>query len=451
MAIPNKNDGVLSMFYYSPSVKQCHNLKGKPWRAVVYYTDPITKLKRQKSKTLRGANGKREALKMAREWMDEINAIAEKNEFDKNEKTVESVILAYEEMRLSKGIQKSTYKRNLLITKNYITPYLGDYLFTSIDRNDIDDWVSKLFEKGYSPTTILNAFKQLKKVYTYYFDRDEIEINPFKGVKTPKGGGARKTHLTKEQMDAFLSAVMTEYETPQNAMYCGCMIACYAGLRRGEICALRWRNIDFQAQTITIDSAIGYGEGGGYTKDPKNESSKRTFPILPQLLEVLKERYDYLKPQSNWFVIGNEEKFMSLQSFTYSFQKLADKYGLVDYYGKRLTPHGLRHNIASIGIRSGMDIASLATMMGHASKAMTLDIYGDDDPDAMKTASEKLALRFDDESEIAVSDKTAEKLYEIEQKLKQDETAIQAEPKAKRKPNRNTNRQVKRKIKKRGI
>ena len=439
------------MFYYSPSVKQCHNLKGKPWRAVVYYTDPITKMKRQKSKTLRGANGKREALKMAREWMDEINAIAEKNEFDKNEKTVESVILAYEEMRLSKGIQKSTYKRNLLITKNYITPYLGDYLFTSIDRNDIDDWVSKLFEKGYSPTTILYALKKKKKVYTYYFDRDEIEINPFKGVKTPKGGGARKTHLTKEQMDAFLSAVMTEYETPQNAMYCGCMIACYAGLRRGEICALRWRNIDFQAQTITIDSAIGYGEGGGYTKDPKNESSKRTFPILPQLLEVLKERYDYLKPQSNWFVIGNEEKFMSLQSFTYSFQKLADKYGLVDYYGKRLTPHGLRHNIASIGIRSGMDIASLATMMGHASKAMTLDIYGDDDPDAMKTASEKLALRFDDESEIAVSDEIAEKLYSIEQKLKQDDTAIQAEPKAKRKPNRNTNRQVKRKIKKRGI
>lgn len=406
------------MFYYSPSVKQCHNIKGKPWRATVYYTDPATKIKRQKTKTLREANGKREALKLARVWMDELNAIADKNEFDKNEKTVESVILAYEEMRLSRGIQKSTYKRNLLITKNYITPYLGDYLFTSIDRNDIDDWLDKLFEKGYSPTTILNAFKELKKVYTYYFDRDEIDKDPFKGVKTPKGGGARKTHLTKEQMNAFLNAVMTEYETPKNAMYCGCMIACYAGLRRGEICGLRWRNIDFQAQTITVDSAIGYGEGGGYTKDPKNESSKRTFPIMPQLLEVLKERYDYLKPQNNWFVIGDKEKFMSLQSFTNSFQKLADSYNLVDYYGKRLTPHGLRHNIASIGIRSGMDIASLAKMMGHASRAITLDIYGDDDPDAMKTATEKLALTFDDESEIAVSDETTKKLYELEQKYR---------------------------------
>ena len=114
------------MKYYSPSVKQCHNLKGKPWRATVYYIDPETKVKKQKTRVIRTANGKREALKMAREWMDELNEIADKNEFDKNKKTVESVILAYEEMRLSRGIQKSTYKRNLLITKNYITPYLGD-------------------------------------------------------------------------------------------------------------------------------------------------------------------------------------------------------------------------------------------------------------------------------------------------------------------------------------
>ena len=78
--------------------------------------------------------------------------------------------------------------------------------------------------------------------------------------------------------------------------------------------------------------------------------------------------------------------------------KFADKYNLVDAYGERITPHGLRHNLATIGIDSGMDIASLSLIMGHASRAMTLDIYGDANQDALKTAVDKLALSFSDDN-----------------------------------------------------
>ena len=57
-------------------------------------------------------------------------------------------------------------------------------------------------------------------------------------------------------------------------------------------------------------------------------------------------------------------------------------------------PHGLRHNFATVGIRAGMDIASLALMMGHASRAMTLDTYGDANADALNLASVKLTDTF---------------------------------------------------------
>lgn len=405
------------MLYYSPSVKQCLDRKGKPWRATVYYVDATTNQKKQKTKMLKGASGKRDAQRMARIWLDELNAKAEQKANADKGKTVSEVIQEYEENRLSIGrIEKSSYKKDLTITKNYITPYLGDYFFSSVDRNDIEEWLTELFNRGLSSTTIRNAYAQLKKVYTYYYEREEIEKNPFKGIDAPKSGSGKKTHLTKEQMNAFISAVGSEFDSPKNAMFCGCYLACYGGLRRGEICGLRWRNINFENATITIDSAVGYGEGGGYTKPPKNNSSNRTFPMMPQLFEALKERYDYLQPKGNWFVIGDKEKFMSLQAFTNSFQKLADDYNLKDIYGKRITPHGLRHNFATVGIRSGMDIASLSLMLGHASRAMTLDTYGDANPDALKTASEKLALTFDDESNIAVSDETAKKLYKLEKK-----------------------------------
>lgn len=212
----------------------------------------------------------------------------------------------------------------------------------------------------------------------------------------PKKGDVKVTHLTNEQMDNVLEAVYLDFE-PQDPMYVGILLAFYAGLRRGEICGLRWNDIDFNRHTIRVRSAVGVSEGkglGDYTKNPKNKSSTRTFPMLPQLEQALKERKALISPQDNWFVIGEEEQFMRPQQYNRLFSEFVERNNLVDAYGKKIVPHGLRHNFATVGIRAGMDIASLALMMGHASRAMTLDTYGDANADALNLASVKLTDTF---------------------------------------------------------
>jgi len=388
------------MKYTTFHVQQLADRKGKPWQARAKYKDVYGKWK-ETSKVMTGAKGKKEATRMAKEWFDELNAQADLMPNAGKAKTVDEIYKEYLKHQLDTGeIERSTYSNSLYSYNKYIKPYLGDYIFATVDKTVLSSWLTKLYQAGLSQNTIHTTYARLKKVYNYFYNNGELLKDPFKGVKMPKKGEAKVTHLTNEQMDNVLQAVYNDYE-PQDPMYVGILLTFYAGLRRGEICGLRWNDIDFYKHTITVRSAVGVSSGkdGDYTKNPKNRSSNRTFPMLPQLEEVLKQRKVLIKPLDSWYVIGDEEEFMRPQQYNRLFSEFVERNSLVDAYGKKIVPHGLRHNFATVGIRAGMDIASLALMMGHASRAMTLDTYGDANADALALASVKLKDTFNDNTD----------------------------------------------------
>ena len=388
------------MKYTTVSVKQLVNRKGKPWQARAKYKDVYGKWK-EVSKMMTEAKGKKEAQRLANEWLAQLNAEADLMPNVSKAKTVDATYMEYLKHQLDTGeIEKSTYTNSIYSYKKYIQPYLGDYIFATVDKTVINSWLTQLYQLGLAQSTIHSAYARLKKVYNYFFNNGELLRDPFKGVKMPKKGEPKVTHLTNEQMDNVLTAIYTDYE-PQDPMYVGILLAFYAGLRRGEICGLRWNDIDFYKHTITIRSAVGvsYGENGDYTKSPKNKSSNRTFPMLPQLEQALRERKTLIRPLDSWYVVGEGEEFMRPQQYNRLFCEFVERNSLVDAYGKKIVPHGLRHNFATVGIRAGMDIASLALMMGHASRAMTLDTYGDANADALSLASVKLKDTFNNNTD----------------------------------------------------
>lgn len=388
------------MKYTAVSVRQL-NRTGKPWQARAKYKDVNGKWK-EVSKMLPDAKGKKEANRIAKEWLDILNAQSDLMPTVGKVKTIDETFKEYLKHQLDIGeIEKSTYSNSIASYNKYIKPYLGDYVFATVDKTILNGWLTQLYQLGLSQNTIHTTYARLKKVYNYFYNSGDLLKDPFKGVKIPKKGEAKITHLTKEQMDNVLSAVYGDYE-PQDPMYVGILLAFYAGLRRGEICGLRWNDIDFYKHIITVRSAVGVSdiEGyGDYTKNPKNKSSNRTFPMVPQLEQALKDRKALINPKDSWFVIGEEEKFMRPQLYNRLFSQFVERNNLVDAYGKKIVPHGLRHNFATVGIRAGMDIASLALMMGHASRAMTLDTYGDANADALNLASVKLKETFNENTE----------------------------------------------------
>lgn len=386
------------MKYESYNVRQLENRKGKPWQARLKYKDVVTGKWKDITKMLPEATGKREAKKLAEAWFNEMNqAAANAPNIDK-EKTVGEMVKEYIEYQKRIGrIEDSTYSRQLCNYKNYVEPYIENNSFITFDRTAINLWLTKLYNRGLGQGTVSNAFYLVKKVYDYHYEIEELARNPFSGIKAPKNPPPKVTHLTAEQTDEYLTAVYSNYN-PEDKFYAAALLLLYSGLRRQEICALRWRDVDFENNTLSVESAIGMGTST-YTKQPKSAASKRTFPMIPQLAYALKECYNAKEPSSNWFVCGDQERFWNPQSFSNYFREFVKTNDLKDAYGELITPHMLRHNLGTVGINSGMDIASLSNMMGHASRAVTLDIYGDATRDAKITASAKLGEKFDKDTE----------------------------------------------------
>ena len=385
------------MKYQSYNVVQLQKRKGKPWQARLKYKDGVTGKWREVTKMLPEAKGKREATKLAKVWFDEMNQAAENSPNIAADKTVEDMYNQFLEFQFTTGqIEKSSYTNQKYIFKRYAKPYIGEYIFANFDRDAVSNWLTKLNAQGYKQDTIYNIFAAVRKVFIYYYNIGELMRNPFAGIKAPKQN-KRTTHLTPEQMDDVLTAVYANY-LPEDEIYIATLLAFYGGLRRGEICGLKWNNVNLETGMISIENAVGMAGSEAYTKQPKNKSSIRTFPMVAQLVAVLAGVKEAKKPAPQDFVLGGKE-FISPSKLDNDFRDFAVANELKDAYGKYITLHGLRHNLGFVGIKSGMDISSLSKMFGHSSRAMTLDTYGDSSPDALKVAATKLEDKFDNDTE----------------------------------------------------
>ena len=262
----------------------------------------------------------------------------------------------------------------------------------------VQAWVNDL-AKDYAPVTVRKALVLLRSAMTQAVDRDRLAKNPTRTVKSPKLKSPKPNALDERGRAKVAQFIALE---PSSRLNIGFALAIYMGMREGEICGLRWRDVDLERGSLTIHQTIGHEGSKWYVKEPKTEESGRTLFIPEAITAPLLERRALILQEllasgfggdiGALFVVGNADgTFMQPHYLSTRWRKVADALELVGTQGKRPTFHDLRHTFATSAIAHGVDVKTVSSMMGHANAAMTMNIYADADPDAKKRGAEKVA------------------------------------------------------------
>ena len=275
---------------------------------------------------------------------------------------------------------RCSYQLNL---DNWILPALGDLKMPEITSANISAVLLSMQSQGKAQGTCVKVYTVLHSLFKMAYMGDVIEKNPMDKVERPR---PRKDEVQGKEVEAYtveeVQRILAGLEAEPLKCRAYLRLLIDTGIRRGEACGLQWKDVDFQANTITISGNLCYTpQKGVYLDTPKNGHT-RTVDVDPDVIALLRELRN-AQSLSRWvFTQDDSAEPMHPQSPTRYMKKFSKRYKIHD-----LHPHKLRHTFASIAITNGADVASVSEKLGHSDKAVTLRMYTHANAESMKRAS----------------------------------------------------------------
>ena len=309
----------------------------------------------------------------AQRWLDEqTSAIVTQTWTAPERGRVTVDVWAEQWLAAQTGLKPSTLYRYRSLLRVQILPRWGRHRLADVTHAEVAGWVAQLVAGGLGPATVRQAHRVLTLVLTLAVRDGRIPRNPASGVPLPRARRADPRFLTRTEVERLADAA---------GEYGGVVrLLAYTGLRFGEMAALRVRRIDFLRKRLTVaESATEVGGTVEYGA-PKTHQ-QRTVPIPSILVEPLSRRCQGKGPDDLVLTSPGGAVLRSGNFRRRFFDPAAMAAGLED-----LGPHDLRHTAASLLVASGANVKAVQRMLGHASAAMTLDVYSglfDDDLGAL--------------------------------------------------------------------
>lgn len=285
-----------------------------------------------------------------------------------------------------KYVKRSTYALYSVLLENQILPAFGTS--RRLDEAEVQDFIFKKISSGLSRKSVRDIVAVIKMIKRYGIRTGVLEPAEW-CLKFPtppaKSGPAVMSLQDQKKILHYIEANFTFKSL-------GIYICLTTGMRIGEICALKWEDIDLEYGIFhvrrTIERIYIIEDGQRRTElivgTPKTASSLRVIPICRSLLRILKP-LKKIANEDNYF-LTNGRKPLEPRSYRAYYFRLLKMLGI-----RKVKFHGLRHSFATRCIESGCDYKTLSSILGHSDISTTLNLYVHPDIAQKKKCIEKVS------------------------------------------------------------
>ena len=267
-------------------------------------------------------------------------------------------------------VKQSTIAAYALILENHILPVFGDKV--QLTETDVQAFALKKLQDGLSQKTVKDVLIVLKMIQKFGAKNGDLPFIEW-SVKFP-------TEQTKQELEVL--SINNQKRIMQYAIdnftfrNLGIYICLSTGIRIGEVCALKWGDINIATETISINRTIEriYVIDGKkrHTEvvigTPKTKNSLREIPMSKELLKIVRPLKKVMNDE--YFILTNEAKPTEPRTYRNYYKQLLKQLGIPD-----LKFHGLRHSFATRCIESQCDYKTVSVILGHANISTTLNLY----------------------------------------------------------------------------
>ncbi|URZ04086.1 tyrosine-type recombinase/integrase [Clostridium felsineum] len=309
----------------------------------------------------------------------------------------------FEVVRISSKIKPSSFNRYEGIYRNYIkNSSIYNIKLSDIKQLILQRYYNELYDNGKSSNVIKNLNKLLKSFFNYEVDEGYLIKNPC-GKRLVIPG---EQEVSKEEIEVFsdteIKALIKALDG--NRLKGLILLALGTGLRRGELLALKWSNINTKNLLLSVEKSISQvsviGKNGEriyktIEQAPKSLNSIRKVPIPKNLMHILEEqkilqKKDKLKAglsyEKNDYIFTTENgKILNGRNMARTYERILKNAGI-----KYKKFHSLRHTYATKLFERGEDLKTVQTLLGHSDISITSNIYTHVMPEKKISAAEKL-------------------------------------------------------------
>ena len=284
-------------------------------------------------------------------------------------KTVREIAAAWKEYKRP-YVKQSTMAAYALILENHILPYFGDG--DSLHEQEVQAFVLQKLGNGLSVKTVKDILIVLKMVMKFGVKNEWMTYYEW-DIKYPTTSANKELEvLSVANHRKILNYIQSHFTFTGLGIY----ISLSTGLRIGEICALKWSDINVADGTITVSRTIEriyIIEGATKHTElvintPKTKNSCRKIPMSKELLAIIKPLKKVVN--DDFYVITNDERPTEPRTYRNHYNGLMTKLDI-----PKLKYHGLRHSFATRCIEAGCDYKTVSVLLGHSNISTTLNLY----------------------------------------------------------------------------